>query len=170
MMTWSYRGEKRSVNWRKILSRRQSGRVYNERDNSHCRLIKRAMRIAFAISASECEIDRDTMERQIASWCGLTFRIPIPHPPPSSLPLFASLLVAICVVQWSALVLTALQSLAFALSAAPLRQWETRLRDMNEWILPSPGYIPPRAGSAASTPFPHVPRPYLIPGENIVSH
>lgn len=42
------------------------------------------------------------------------------------------------------------------------RQWETRLRDMNEWILPSPGWIPLRAGSAAGTPLPRW--SYLIPG------
>lgn len=75
------------------------------------------MRIAFAISANECNARSIAIQwRQIAP----SVRAHLSDLDPRLSP--APLLVAICVVQWSALVLTALQSPAFALSAAPLRQ------------------------------------------------
>lgn len=86
------------------------------------------------------EIDRDTMATD-RSFVPAHLSDLDPHLSP------APLLVAICVVQWSALVLTALQYPAFALSAAPLRQWNSASR--YEWILPKPRVHPLRAGSAA---------------------
>jgi len=113
---------------------------------------KRAMRIAFDIREwMQCEIDRDTMATDRSF-----VRTHLSDLDPRFSP--APLLVAICVVQWSALVLTALQSPAFALSAAPLRQWDSASR--YEWILPKPRVHPLRAGSAAG-PLPHA---HPIPG------
>jgi len=114
------------------------------------------MRIAFAISANECNARSIAIQwRQIAPSCGLTFRLSILV---SLSP--APLLVAICVVQWSALVLTALQSPCFRFVR---RSAPTMRLGFAIWMNPSqaPGTSPSGWKCCRSPPPPHA---HPIPG------
>lgn len=124
-----------SIERKKLFIVKMKVETYIKGNNSYCRLIKQAMRIAFAISANECNARSIAIQwRQIAPSCGLTFRLSIlvSLPPHFWLPF-----VSCNGVHWSWQHFSPLLSLC-----PPLRSDnETRLRDMNE-SFPSPGYIP----------------------------
>jgi len=110
--------------------------AYNKENNSHCQLIKRTMRIAFAIHPrmnAMRDRSRYNGDRSLLR-AGSPFgsRSSVSLPPHFWLPF-----VSCNGVHWSWQHFSPLLSLC---PAVPLRQWDSASR--YEWILPSPGTSP----------------------------